>query len=55
MKCQHCKKKTHLEFKCQCEKVFCIHCRLPEVHTCPTYKPTPVELVKVVASKVEKL
>lgn len=55
MKCEYCKKKTHLEFKCQCEKVFCIHCRLPEVHQCPDYKSTAVSLVKVVAPKIEKV
>ena len=55
MKCSHCKKKSHLEFKCQCEKVFCIHCRLPEVHVCLNYVSKPVDLVAVVAPKVQKI
>lgn len=55
MKCHCCKKKTHLEFKCQCEKVFCTHCRLPEIHACPHYVVTPIVLIKVTASKVEKI
>lgn len=55
MKCQYCKKKSHLEFTCQCKKLFCIACRLPEVHECTEYKSNPVVLVKVVASKVETL
>jgi len=55
-KCSHCKKKTHLEFKCPCstEKVFCVKCRATETHQC-TVVYTPLELVKVVAEKVEKI
>jgi len=55
-RCAHCKKKTHLDFKCRCssEKVFCSACRITEVHGCEiVYKPT--ELVKVVPVKVEKI
>jgi hypothetical protein len=55
-KCSHCKKKTHLEFKCPCsdEKVFCVKCRSTETHHCEVvYKS--VELVKVVAEKVVKI
>jgi hypothetical protein len=55
MKCFHCKKKTHLEFKCSCEKVFCVACRMPEIHVCPAFKVEPVVLVKVVAPKVDRL
>ena len=55
MKCACCKKKSHIEFKCQCEKTFCVQCRLPEIHKCPVYKSAPVVLIKVEASKVEKL
>jgi hypothetical protein len=54
--CSHCKKKTHLEFKCTCsnEKVFCSRCQTTEVHGCGRiYKPT--ELVKVVAEKIVKI
>lgn len=55
MKCEHCKKKTHLEFKCNCQKVFCVHCRTPEVHCCTEPKVQKVELEKVVAEKVKKI
>ncbi len=54
MKCACCKKKTVMEFKCSCGHVYCLTCRLPEVHKC-TPPPKPVELVKVVADKVEKI
>jgi len=56
MKCAHCKKKTHLEFKCPCsnEKVFCVKCRTTEVHHCG-YVYKPVELLKVMKDKVEKI
>lgn len=55
-KCSHCKKKTHIEFKCSCsnEKVFCVKCRATETHACVVVY-VPVELVKVVAEKVEKI
>ena len=55
-KCSHCKRKTHLEFKCTCsnEKVFCSRCHITEVHGCGrVYKLA--ELVKVVPQKVEKI
>jgi hypothetical protein len=55
-KCSHCKKKTHLEFKCPCsdEKVFCVKCRASETHSCAVVYPQ-VELIKVVAEKVAKI
>jgi len=55
-KCSHCKKKTHLEFKCSCstEKVFCVKCRASETHSCVIAYPQ-VELIKVVPIKVEKI
>jgi hypothetical protein len=55
-RCAHCKKKSHLEFTCKCssEKVFCSACRMSEVHGCViVYKP--IELVKIIAEKVEKI
>ena len=55
-RCHHCRKKTHLEFKCKCssEKVFCSSCRTTEVHGCVlVYQP--IELVKVVEPKVQKI
>jgi hypothetical protein len=55
-KCSHCKKKTHLEFRCTCsiEKVFCVKCRATETHHCiVVYEPVP--LIKVVAEKVDKI
>lgn len=55
MKCEYCKK-SHLEFKCQCEKVFCIHCRLPEIHKCQDFKAGSVVVVGAEAPpKVAKL
>ena len=55
MKCSHCKKKTHLEFKCNCEGVFCVSCRVPEVHVCSNIVVKPVALEKVVQDKVVKI
>jgi predicted nucleic acid binding AN1-type Zn finger protein len=55
MKCAHCKKKSHLEFKCGCGGVFCTACRTPEVHGCSIKVGEKVVLVKVVAEKVAKL
>jgi predicted nucleic acid binding AN1-type Zn finger protein len=55
MKCACCKKKTVMEFKCSCGFVYCIACRLPEVHKCAAPKEEKVVLVKVVADKVEKI
>ena len=55
MKCSCCKKKVVVEFKCSCAQVYCVTCRLPEVHKCVASKPEPVVLVKVVAAKVEKI
>ena len=54
-RCSHCKKKTHLDLKCKCEKMFCSACLLPEVHACSADVKTKVELVKVEAPKVLKI
>lgn len=54
-RCTCCKKKTHLELKCKCEKMFCSACLLPEVHVCTHVSKDKVELVKVEAAKVEKI
>jgi hypothetical protein len=54
-RCTCCKKKTHLELKCKCEKMFCSACLLPEVHTCTHVSKDKIELVKVEAAKVEKI
>jgi predicted nucleic acid binding AN1-type Zn finger protein len=51
-KCDHCKKRTHLVFTCQCPGEFCVKCRTPEVHDCKDYVVEKVVLVKVVAEKV---
>jgi hypothetical protein len=55
-RCHHCRKKTHLEFKCSCstEKVFCVKCRASETHSCVVVY-SQVELIKVVPIKVEKI
>jgi hypothetical protein len=55
MKCSCCKKKTHLEFKCSCEKVFCVSCQLPEAHKCEAKRDVKIVLEKVVAEKVVKI
>lgn len=34
MRCSYCKKSTVLEFKCRCDNIYCIKCRMPEVHKC---------------------
>ena len=55
-KCTHCKKKTHLEFKCPCsaDKVFCVRCRTTEVHLCDiVYKP--IVLLKIEKEKIQKI
>jgi predicted nucleic acid binding AN1-type Zn finger protein len=55
-RCAQCKKRTHMEFKCKCENMYCVVCRLPEVHSCTV---TVVEAVKlperVVAAKVDRI
>lgn len=35
-KCSHCFKKMKIldEFKCNCEKIYCLKCRYPHVHNC---------------------
>ena len=33
-RCSKCKKKTLLLNRCSCENIFCLQCRLPEVHEC---------------------
>lgn len=55
MKCHHCKKRSHIEFKCHCGHVFCVACRIPECHACVSPHYEPVVLTKVVAPKVDKL
>ena len=58
MKCTCCKKKVSdvMTFKCaDCSVVFCIKCRLPEVHACPTQVKKEVILPKVTAEKVAKI
>ena len=57
MKCSRCKKKVPLGFTtaCACAGVFCLACRLPEVHECRAQVKEAVNLPKVVAPKVEKL
>jgi hypothetical protein len=32
--CAKCKKKTLVECKCPCGQIFCIKCRVPELHGC---------------------
>jgi predicted nucleic acid binding AN1-type Zn finger protein len=46
-RCFHCEKMGPLTFTCNCEKVFCTACRLPEVHKCTKPKKDTVELVNI--------
>jgi hypothetical protein len=55
MKCDQCKKRTHLEFKCPCGKTCCVACRTPEVHGCTEKYGVKIVLEKVVAEKIEKI
>lgn len=32
--CSMCRKKILFEYKCPCEKNFCVKCRVPEIHKC---------------------
>ena len=33
-RCSLCKRKTTVKCVCQCKKVFCLQCRMPEDHSC---------------------
>lgn len=55
-RCKQCKKKIGLmSFSCSCGEVYCIQCRLPEVHACPVKEVKEVVLPKVVAPKVAQI
>ena len=45
----------HMEFKCKCENMYCVTCRLPEVHACTVTVVEKVVLEKVVAEKVQRI
>ena len=34
MRCAMCKKKIIFEYTCPCKGLFCIKCRVPELHNC---------------------
>lgn len=59
--CAKCKKKTLMEYKCPCKKIFCIKCRLPEQHNCDFdfFKENRNRLLKdnpvIVGEKVDKI
>ncbi len=57
MKCSKCKKRLSvITFGCTCEKTFCVNCRLPEDHACPTPPKKTLALPPaVIAPKVDKL
>jgi hypothetical protein len=58
MKCSCCSKKVPglLMVTCAgCAAAFCLTCRHPESHACPSPVKQVVTLPKVVAPKVEKL
>jgi predicted nucleic acid binding AN1-type Zn finger protein len=46
MQCECCKKRSIIEFTCECKKKFCIRCRLPETHICICIKNTKEKLQK---------
>lgn len=62
MKCSNCNKKMGLvTMQCKCKGVFCLQCRLPEVHSC-TFDHIGNEKItlakklnKVIAKKIEKI
>lgn len=59
-RCKFCRKKSPLEFECLCKGVFCVTCRLPEVHKCTfdreTYEKNALreQLVKVEGEKLKE-
>lgn len=61
-KCSFCKNKlTLINFKCRCEKTFCLSCKNPETHNC-TYnyvnhskKLLENNLVKVQNAKITQI
>lgn len=60
-KCQKCKKKCFISFKCKCEKIFCTKCKLPEDHNCTfNFKEAgkdklKQQLIKVENNKINKI
>lgn len=54
-----CKKLRVVNFKCKCGFLFCINCRLPEIHLCSFdhSDKTNLEkkLVKLIAKKLDKI
>ena len=59
-KCKSCSKKLSLiNFKCRCEHLFCIKCKLPENHNCEyNYKDNSKlseKLIKVINEKIIKI
>ena len=33
-RCFECKKKALINFKCKCSNIYCIKCKIPELHQC---------------------
>lgn len=61
-KCSFCKNKlTLINFKCRCEKTFCLSCKNPETHNCSynyidhSKKILKNKLVKVQNSTITKI
>lgn len=46
-KCSCCNKKSHLLFKCKCEKMYCTSHILPEKHKCTNMKKHSEESFKI--------
>jgi hypothetical protein len=59
-RCFLCNKKMGLmEFKCKCEKIYCLKCKSPELHNCTyNYKDNSKlnnKLIKVENQKIIKI
>jgi hypothetical protein len=55
-KCKICKKRSHLNMKCECGKTYCLQHLSKKVHECHTIQPVPEKkLVSAAHPKLEKL
>ena len=57
MKCYNCKKKIGIiKHTCECNKFFCVKCRLPEYHRCTfNFKNKDKLITKLVKVEFEKI
>lgn len=61
-RCLQCKKKTGMmSFTCKCNNIYCLQCKLPEIHSCSfDYKKESKDILnktleKVVPDKMNKI